>query len=134
MSCMSDTFLLMTSDPLDQRLHTMVSKKMKHQLDLARRAPGFKTEADVVRYAIEQILPSLLPDETPYAGRTRLLADTAAPPKRVGTERDPVRLRDAIPEAVASIPYAPSPVAPQTRDQELGYVVEGDPFAPPASA
>lgn len=157
MSHMSDTFLVMTSPPLDQRLHCMISADMKHQIELAAGAPGFRNESDVIRYALEQIVPGLIEKATErYAGRTRMLVDTAAPTKRVATEREPVRLRDAIPEAVAAIPnfdttpldmtdvqpfvdmvsaearrladmFASTP--PRTRDQELGYVVEGDPFA-----
>lgn len=80
----------------------MVTATMRRQIDAASRLPGFRTEADVVRYALERILPELL-DGTPppasdaqrYAGRTRLLVDTAQPrEKRVGTPREPVRLRD----------------------------------------
>lgn len=156
MSHMSDTFLVMTSPPLDQRLHCMISADMKHQIELAAGAPGFRNESDVIRYALEQIVPGLIEKATErYAGRTRMLVDTAAPTKRVASEREPVRLRDAIPEAVAAIPaesgkcwhhdyehleYVCTCVPPrplltrvgfvvQTRDQELGYVVEGDPFA-----
>jgi hypothetical protein len=69
---------------------------MKAQLDLAKRAPGFNSEADVVRYALEQALPGLLPAEEPYAGRTRMLVDTAAAAERVAASRparEPVRLR-----------------------------------------
>jgi Arc/MetJ-type ribon-helix-helix transcriptional regulator len=72
----------------------MVSASMKEQLDQARGAPGFKSEADVVRYALEQILPTLVAKAAErYTGRTRMLVDTATPAKRVGSEREPVRLR-----------------------------------------
>lgn len=133
----------------------MISADMKHQIELAAGAPGFRNESDVIRYALEQIVPGLIEKATErYAGRTRMLVDTAAPTKRVATEREPVRLRDAIPEAVDQIleqmpdltvnalrardlqfgvPVASAghhgPTPPRTRDQELGYVVEGDPFA-----
>jgi hypothetical protein len=96
---------------------------MKAQLDLAKRAPGFNSEADVVRYALEQALPGLLPAEEPYAGRTRMLVDTASAAERVAASRpvrEPVRLRYPEPEPRPD-PYISEPAASPDNV---------DPFAP----
>jgi hypothetical protein len=188
----------------------MVSESTKHDLELAATAPGFKSEADVVRYALDQVLPSLIDRAAQrYAGRTRVLVDTSEPDPyridrkpRVATEREPARLRDDLPEAPPAFAYLkdvlraeavkvidtlgpkleerlqwreaePKTLAgvaesldrmtrelpsspelqpfidainrsaaeiaavtdtPMTRDQELGYVVPGDPFAQPTGS
>lgn len=122
--------------PLNQSLHVLVTTTMKAQLDAARRLPGFKTEADVVRHILDEGLSAMLPpdaleqqeqrrvalygdalndvpmdpssklsanghtryfegepDPHPYAGRTRVLVDTAEEPKQAKTaRREPVRI------------------------------------------
>lgn len=174
------------SAPLDSRLHLMVTQAMKLDIEMATGAPGFKSEADVVRYALEQVLPLLLAQARDrYAGRTRMLVDTTdaapapvrhdrpAPPRMARDSIQPRRFPtgapitleeeltlasppprhadavrrwgedsaavgaalDAAHEAVTEIvamepPRRMAMDVPLTRDQELGYVVSGDPFAP----
>ena len=89
-SHMSAMVALMTSEPLDKRLHLAVSASMRRDLELASGAPGFKSEADVVRYALDQVLPGLIAQARErYAGRTRVLVDTAPAPDPEAYRRPP---------------------------------------------
>jgi hypothetical protein len=115
----------------------MVTQEMKLDVELAAAAPGFRSEADVVRYALQQTLPGLLVRARDrYAGRTRLIVDTAEEPAKEVVRHDrgqrpPSMRRPDVPAGVTPWRDALEETAEElmTRDQQLGYVVSGDPFA-----
>jgi len=98
-----------SSELLTERMHLMLARSMKDDLERVRVKLGARGVSDIVRRACAALIAAELGDsDAPapdrYAGRTRLLVDTTAEPdidtiaaapreKRVAAPRDPARIR-----------------------------------------
>jgi hypothetical protein len=129
------------------RLQVMTTPSMRRDLEAARIKLGLRGESDVARRAIDKYLDEVLGEDRPgadgspipkpsdsYAGRTRMLVDTAAAPerpKRVAEARPPSRLRGPVkiegPATDSKLePFPDTDLTPflEARDQVLREIVD----------